>query len=40
VRVLVVLLLRPGVWEHRHARLMVPVRVVIGVWLLALTAVL
>ncbi len=27
-------------WEYRHRRVMVPVRVVIGIWLVALTAVM
>ena len=27
-------------WEYRHRRVMVPVRVVIGIWLVALTAIL
>jgi hypothetical protein len=30
----------PGPWEYRHTRLMVPVRIVTGVWLLFLTAIL
>jgi hypothetical protein len=30
----------PGPWEYRHAGLMLPVRVVIGVWLVFLTAML
>jgi hypothetical protein len=30
----------PGPWEYRHAGLMIPVRVVTGVWLVFLTAVL
>ncbi|MEO8967507.1 MAG: hypothetical protein ABI355_07860, partial [Solirubrobacteraceae bacterium] len=30
----------PSSWEHRHARLMLPVRVLIGTWLLFLTAIL
>ncbi len=30
----------PGSWEHRHARVMLPVRVLIGSWLLFLTGVL
>ncbi len=30
----------PTPWEYRHARLMLPVRVVTGVWLVFLTAVL
>lgn len=30
----------PSSWEYRHARLMVPVRVVSGIWLLVLTAIL
>lgn len=31
---------RSMAWESRHARVMRPVRVIAGVWLLALTAVL
>jgi hypothetical protein len=27
-------------WEYKHRRVMVPVRVVIGIWLVALTAIL
>jgi hypothetical protein len=27
-------------WEYRHRRVMVPVRIVIGIWLVALTAIL
>jgi hypothetical protein len=27
-------------WEHRHRRVMVPVRFVIGIWLVALTAIM
>jgi hypothetical protein len=27
-------------WEYRHRRVMVPVRVVIGIWLVALTAIM
>ena len=30
----------PTSWEYRHARLMLPVRVVTGVWLVFLTAIL
>jgi hypothetical protein len=30
----------PGPWEQRHARLMIPVRIAIGSWLLLLTAIL
>jgi hypothetical protein len=30
----------PGPWERRHARLMVPVRIAVGLWLLLLTAIL
>jgi hypothetical protein len=30
----------PGSWEYRHARLMLPVRVLIGIWLLILTMIL
>jgi hypothetical protein len=30
----------PTTWEYRHARLMVPVRIVTGLWLVFLTAVL
>ncbi|MGZ4200999.1 MAG: hypothetical protein ACXVRH_02945 [Thermoleophilaceae bacterium] len=30
----------PGSWEYRHARLMLPVRVVIGIWLVFLTAIM
>ncbi len=30
----------PGPWEYRHSRLMLPVRVVIGAWLVFLTAIL
>lgn len=30
----------PGPWEYQHAGLMLPVRVVIGLWLVFLTAVL
>jgi hypothetical protein len=30
----------PTTWEYRHARLMLPVRVITGVWLVFLTAVL
>jgi hypothetical protein len=30
----------PGPWEQNHARLMLPVRVVIGIWLVALTSIL
>jgi hypothetical protein len=30
----------PQVWEYRHARVMLPVRVVSGTWLLVLTAIL
>lgn len=30
----------PGPWECRHARVMVPVRVGIGIWLVILTAIL
>jgi hypothetical protein len=30
----------PGAWEHGHARLMLPVRVAIGTWLVILTAIL
>jgi hypothetical protein len=30
----------PTTWEYRHARLMLPVRVVTGVWLVFLTAIL
>jgi hypothetical protein len=30
----------PTSWEYRHARLMLPMRVVIGVWLVSLTAIL
>jgi hypothetical protein len=30
----------PGPWEHRHARLMLPVRIAIGTWLVILTAIL
>jgi hypothetical protein len=30
----------PGPWERRHSSLMLPVRVVIGAWLLFLTAIL
>jgi hypothetical protein len=30
----------PTSWEYRHARLMLPVRIVTGVWLVFLTAVL
>jgi hypothetical protein len=36
-RLLLVLLIRPSPWEYRHARLMVPVRIAIGIWLLTLT---
>ncbi len=39
-RLLLVLLIRPSPWEYRHARLMVPVRVAIGIWLLTLTGLL
>ena len=30
----------PGSWEYRHARLMLPVRVLIGIWLVMLTMIL
>jgi hypothetical protein len=30
----------PVSWEYRHARLMLPVRIIVGVWLVFLTAVL
>ena len=30
----------PGPWEYRHARVMLPVRVAIGIWLVILTAVM
>jgi hypothetical protein len=40
MRLLLVLLIRPSAWEYRHARLMAPVRVVIGIWLLVLTAII
>jgi hypothetical protein len=40
MRLLLVLLIRPSAWEYRHARLMVPVRVVIGIWLLVLTIII
>ena len=30
----------PTSWEYRHARLMLPLRVVIGAWLVFLTAML
>jgi hypothetical protein len=30
----------PSAWEHEHARVMVPVRLVIGIWLVFLTAIL
>ena len=30
----------PGEWEYRHARIMVPVRVLSGIWLTFLTAIL
>jgi hypothetical protein len=30
----------PGSWERRHARVMAPVRVAIGIWLLVLTSIL
>jgi hypothetical protein len=30
----------PGSWEYRHARLMLPVRVLIGIWLVILTMIL
>jgi hypothetical protein len=40
MRLLLVLLIKPGAWEYRHAHLMFPVRVAIGIWLLALTAVI
>jgi hypothetical protein len=30
----------PGPWEYSHSALMLPVRVVIGIWLVSLTAVL
>ncbi len=31
---------RSWAWEYRHRRVMVPVRVLIGIWLLALTGIL
>ena len=37
---LLVPMIAPSPWEYRHARLMVPVRVAIGIWLLTLTGVL
>ena len=30
----------PSSWESRHARVMVPVRIAIGIWLLVLTAIM
>jgi hypothetical protein len=30
----------PGPWEYRHARLMLPVRALIGIWLVVLTLIL
>jgi hypothetical protein len=30
----------PSSWEYKHARVMAPVRVAIGIWLLVLTAIL
>ena len=30
----------PSSWEYRHARVMFPVRVAIGIWLVVLTAIL
>lgn len=30
----------PSSWEHQHARVMVPVRILIGIWLVVLTAIL
>ena len=30
----------PVSWEYRHARLMLPLRIIVGVWLVSLTAVL
>jgi hypothetical protein len=30
----------PVAWEYRHARLMLPIRIVVGVWLVFLTAML
>jgi hypothetical protein len=30
----------PGPWEYRHSSLMLPVRVLIGTWLVFLTAIL
>lgn len=30
----------PSSWECRHARVMVPMRIAIGIWLLALTTIL
>ncbi len=30
----------PTTWEYRHVRLMLPMRVVVGVWLVLLTAIL
>lgn len=40
MRLLLVTLIRPNAWEYRHARVMAPVRILIGIWLLFLTAVL
>ena len=37
MRLLLVLLIRPTPWEYRHARIMVHLRVLIGIWLLLLT---
>jgi hypothetical protein len=39
MRVLVLTLIKPSAWEYRHARVMVPVRVMIGIWLIVLTAI-
>lgn len=30
---------RPSAWEYRNARVMIPVRILIGIWLLTLTAI-
>ena len=30
----------PSSWEYRHAHLMVPLRIAVGIWLLVLTAIL
>lgn len=40
MRLLMVGLMQPSAWEYRHARVMVPIRVLIGIWLLVLTGIL